>query len=136
MTKHNTAINSIINNNQEIKLFFNEVTNSLDIQTKLYKTKEIIDVVTIAADCGYTILATEIMQLQALKFLSVSDVDLEIIAAGNKPTSCCQWGRGGNGYLNRPGFWFLQLYQWLLTANKIHLIANNTELTQLITAIN
>jgi hypothetical protein len=90
--------------------FFKIITNSEIIQQQCYHTTELSDISDIAAQHGFSILSSDILIAQALKLLSISEQELQIVASGKKPNTCCQWGRGGQGYLNRPGYWIWHFY--------------------------
>lgn len=105
-------IMSYIEAHPPMRDFFSMVTASPDIQTQLYQTVELSDVSLIAEQHGFDVPVSQIVTTQAMKLLTLNSAELQIVASGGKPNHGCQWGRGGHGYLNRPGYWLNQLYQW------------------------
>lgn len=97
---------------QELDAFFAKVTEDRSLQEKLYVTREISDVAVIAKEWGFHISGAEILQAQAGRVLSIPLEELEIVAEGKKSKVCCQWGRGGKGYLDNTGFWIITFVQW------------------------
>ena len=101
-----------IEEHPQMRDFFAIVTASPDMQVQLYETVELSDVSLIAEQHGFDVPVSQIVTTQALKLLTLNSVELQIVACGGKPDHGCQWGRGGHGYLNRPGYWLYQLSQW------------------------
>ena len=97
---------------QELNDFFAKVTNDQKLQKKLYVTKEVYDVSVIAKQEGFNVTGAQILRAQANRVLSLSQDDLNLLAAGEKSKSGAQWGRGGHGYLDSAGFWILQIMDW------------------------
>ncbi len=93
----------------DLKAFFTKITADKALQERLYLTNEITDVAQIAREMGYQISAADILRAQAGRVLSLPKPELAILAAGGKPKNGAQWGREGNGYLERAGYWLLEL---------------------------
>jgi predicted ribosomally synthesized peptide with nif11-like leader len=97
---------------QELKAFFVKITADPALQKRLYDTKELVDVATIAKEMGFKITGADILRAQAGRVLILSPQELEDVAAGKKAKTGAQWGRSGKGYLDRAGFWVNTLLQW------------------------
>lgn len=96
----------------EMTDFFTEITNDKDLQNALYNTDTIADVASIAKERGFDVPASEILKAQAGRALAIVDEGSDDIARlinGEKPLTGAQWGRGGGGYLDSAGFWFVKL---------------------------
>ena len=98
---------------EDLKAFFVKVTNDLILQNRLYVTNEISDVAVIANELGFKVTAAEILKAQAGRVLAIlhggERSDLEELLAGRRAKTGAQWGRAGKGYLERAGFWLLEL---------------------------
>ena len=101
-----------IEEHPQMREFFVMVTSSTNMQVQLYETVELSDVSLIVEQHGFDVPVSQIVTTQALKLLTLNSMELQIVASGGKPDHGCQWGRGGHGYLNRPGYWLYQLSQW------------------------
>lgn len=100
----------------QLKAFFERVTSDTLLQDRLYKTKELSDVEDIGRELGFNISSAEIIKAQAHRILASPEKELDLLAAGKKPHTVAQWGRGGSGFLERAGFWLTQL---LCTGNTV-----------------
>jgi len=97
----------------ELKLFFTAVTNDAQLQDALYLTPRIADVATIANKMGFNVKAREILKAQAGRVLAIiaeNSDDVERLVSGRIPETGAQWGRGGGGFLDRAGFWLIELF--------------------------
>jgi hypothetical protein len=95
-----------------LKAFFSIVTGDEKTQQLLYNTKKISDVAVIARTLGCNIQAAEVLQAQAGRVLAILDEqteDVERLISGVKPKTGAQWGRGGGGFLDRAGYWLMEL---------------------------
>jgi predicted ribosomally synthesized peptide with nif11-like leader len=96
----------------ELKSFFAKVSRDPDMQKKLYFTKEISDVEDIANNLGFKVTSAEILKAQAGRVLAIykeDSADFEELISGRRAKRGAQWGRDGKGYLDRAGFWLLEL---------------------------
>ena len=96
----------------ELKSFFTAITNDVKLQKQLYMTEKLSDVVIIATQLGFHVRGAEILQSQAGRVLAILEEqsdDVENLVAGTKPKTGAQWGRGGGGYLDRAGYWLIEL---------------------------
>ncbi len=100
----------------QLKAFFERVTTDKHLQERLYETKELSEVEDIGRELGFNITSAEIIKAQAHRILASPENELDLLAAGKKPQTVAQWGRGGSGFLERSGFWLTQL---LCTGNKV-----------------
>ncbi|MBA3816245.1 MAG: Nif11-like leader peptide family natural product precursor [Parachlamydiaceae bacterium] len=96
----------------QLNNFFSKITADSDLQARLYETKEIADVSIIAKEIGFNVSAAELLRAQAGRVLSLPPEELEFVAAGQKSKSGAQWGRGGKGYLDSPGYWIIKFIEW------------------------
>jgi len=103
-----TEIEKIMTNS--LKTFFKEIAANKYLQEKLYHTKEISDVTTIANELGFKITATEVLKAQAGRLieLSISEPkEAKLATTGKKPNLGAQWGREGGGFLESAGYWLI-----------------------------
>ena len=95
--------------------FFTIITNDLALQDRLYHSETLSDVSRIAKEYGFDIPAADIQKAQAGRVLGIinekNERDIQALLNGEKPRTGAQWGRGGQGYLDRPGYWFLALHE-------------------------
>ncbi len=92
--------------------FYKKIQNDPALQKQLYYTKEVSDVADIAQGLGFKVTAGEILKSQAGRLLALYEIDLgdfQEAVSGRRPKNGAQWGRGAKGYLERPGFWLLEL---------------------------
>ncbi|API87526.1 Nif11-like leader peptide family natural product precursor [Francisella uliginis] len=97
---------------EELKRFFTKVTNDTDLQKQLYNTKTLAEVANIAIELGFKIRPAEIIQAQAGRILAILDQqpeDVVYLLSSKKAKTGAQWGRGGNGFLDNPGYWLMKL---------------------------
>ena len=93
-------------------LVFTKVTNDTDLQKQLYNTKTLAKVANITVELGFKIKPAEIIQAQAGRILAILDQqpeDVIYLLSGKKAKTGAQWGRGGNGFLDNPGYWLMEL---------------------------
>jgi hypothetical protein len=68
-----------------------------------------------AAECGFAVAPGEVLPAQAGRVLHLlqngPDDEIRTLTAGGKPRTGGQWGRGGGGYLDRAGYWLLELHR-------------------------
>ncbi len=96
----------------ELKAFFTVITNNEKLQQQLYETKKISEVAVIANQFGFNIRASEVVQAQAGRVLAISEEhpeDMKRLTSGLKPKTGAQWGRGGGNFLDRAGYWIIEL---------------------------
>ena len=96
----------------ELKSFFTVITDDVKLQKQLYMTEKLSDVASIAIQLGFHIRGAEILQSQAGRVLAILEEqsdDVSNLVAGIKPKTGAQWGRGGGGYLDRAGYWLIEL---------------------------
>lgn len=113
-----------------LKAFFMAVSNDKNLQQQLFETQKIADVATIAHQNGYQIEAVEVLKAQAGRVLAIIDEnseDVQRLVTGLKPKTGAQWGRGGGGFLDRAGYWLLELPQPLSSAENAQQISNIIE---------
>jgi predicted ribosomally synthesized peptide with nif11-like leader len=115
----------------ELKAFFERILVDQDLQKRLYNTVELSDVARIANELGYKVTAAEIIRAQAVRIQESSDDQLDILAAGNKPETVAQWGREGKGFLERAGYWFVELLPYVKNTS-----LKNTQLARFIKDLN
>ena len=88
--------------------FFTIITNDLALQHRLYHSDTLSDVSRIAKEYGFDIPAADIQKAQAGRVLGIinekNENDIQALLNGEKPRTGAQWGRGGKGYLDRPGY--------------------------------
>lgn len=97
---------------EELKRFFIQVTNNIDLQKELFNTKTLAEVADIAVKLGFKIRPAEILQAQAGRTLAIIDEqpnDIIYLLSGRKAKTGAQWGRGGGGFLDNPGYWLIEL---------------------------
>ena len=96
-----------------LKGFFTCITESKELQVILYNSNTLVEVSDIAKEMGFDVSPAEVLQSQAGRVLSIINEklvdDINILVAGGKPKTGAQWGRGGNGYLDRAGYWLVGL---------------------------
>jgi predicted ribosomally synthesized peptide with nif11-like leader len=97
---------------QELNNFFAKITADQALQERLYVTKELADVAVIAQELGFQVTGADILRAQAGRVLSLPAEELETVASGKKAKTGAQWGRAGNGYLERAGFWINEFMRW------------------------
>jgi hypothetical protein len=102
-----------------MKTFFTSITESTELQKRLYNTDTILQVSDIAKELGHEVSPTEIMKAQAGRVLAIINEknidDIDILISGGKPKTGVQWGRGGNGFLDKAGYWLITLRTESLT---------------------
>ncbi len=112
MTENTRFYSKSYNMSDELKAFFTEVTNNSKLQKQLYVTEKLPDVAKIANQLGFNVKAAEILQTQAGRVLAILEEqsdDVQNLISSIKPKTGAQWGRGGGGYLDRPGYWLIKL---------------------------
>ncbi len=113
MYKHSRYYPTHFKVTETMQAFFSTVADSEDLQHRLYNTNTLVEVADIAAECGFTISAGDILRSQAGRVLAMINEqlseDLTVLIDGGKPTAGAQWGRGSNRYLERAGYWWLNL---------------------------
>lgn len=96
---------------EELMRFFTQVTNDQDLQAKLNQTKTLAEVSDIAVNLGFKVRPAEILQAQAGRVLAIikeQPKDVHYLLCGKKAKTGAQWGRGGKGYLDNPGYWLME----------------------------
>lgn len=96
----------------ELKRFFTKVTNDIDLQKSLNNTDTLAQVADIAISLGFNVRPAEILQAQAGRVIAIikeQPDDVKFLLSGKKAKTGAQWGRGGNGYLDSPGYWLKEL---------------------------
>ena len=97
-----------------MKSFFTSITESTELQKRLYNTDTILQVSEIAKELGHDVSPIEIMKTQAGRVLGIINEnnidDIDTLITGGKPKTGAQWGRGGNGYLDKAGYWLITLH--------------------------
>lgn len=96
----------------ELTSFFCLVASREDLQKQLKCTKEVVDAAMIARGLGFQVSDAEVMCAQANRILAMPQAELEKTACGFQAEFGAQWGRGGTGYLNLPGYWLTRLDDW------------------------
>ena len=97
---------------QQVIDFFAKIKSDPALQKRLYATAELSEVAQIAKEEGFDIKASEILRAQARRVSISSPEDLTHYASGERGEKGAQWGRVGKGYLDRAGFWLLELEKW------------------------
>jgi len=109
--------------NTTLQAFFKEIATNKPLQQKLFHTKNISDVALIAHEQGFNISPIEILKAQACRLIELATSkpeEAQIATAGKKPTLGAQWGREGTGFLERAGYWLIQLYDWGYEIQSVH----------------
>ncbi|HEV2600722.1 MAG TPA: Nif11-like leader peptide family RiPP precursor [Candidatus Babeliales bacterium] len=97
---------------QALNDFFTVVATDKTLQERLFVTKEVSDVATIANEMGFSVTGADVLRAQVGRVLTLPSEELENLVAGNKSKKGAQWGRAGKGWLDNAGFWILELIQW------------------------
>lgn len=97
---------------KELNKFFGKIGLDKELQKRLYNTVELSDVADIANELGFTVSAADIIKAQAGRIQESPKDQLDILAAGKKPHTVAQWGRGGKGFLEAAGYWFVELLRF------------------------
>jgi hypothetical protein len=98
--------------NDELIAYFTEITNDKALQQELYNTNTLLEVATIGQQRGFKVTGAHIIKAQAGRALAViqeNTPDINNYLVGVKPETGGQWGRGGQGYLDKPGYWLQRL---------------------------
>lgn len=96
----------------ELNEFFAKVASDQTLQQRLYTTKEVEDVASIAREIGFTVSGSDILRAQVGRVLMLPPQELESVAEGEKAKTGAQWGRGGKGYLDNAGYWLSEIICW------------------------
>ena len=95
------------------KQFFTYITGNEELQKRLYDSSTLAQVALIASEYGFEVTPEDILRAQAGRVLAMINEnlidDVTVLINGGKPASGAQWGRGGNGYLERAGYWLMAL---------------------------
>lgn len=78
---------------QELNNFFAKITADEALQKRLYATKEIANVATIAKEMRFKLNGAEILRAQAGRILILPPHELADATAGKRPKTGAQWGR-------------------------------------------
>jgi hypothetical protein len=100
------------NMSSTLRQFFTCITESKELQDRLYNTSTLLEVSHIAKEMGFDVSPAEVVQSQAGRVLAIINErtdDVGILLSGGKPKTGAQWGRGGSGYLDRAGYWLITL---------------------------
>ena len=116
--------------NASLNAFFTEVAENKHLQERLYCTKDIVDVAVIAKELGFKISPAEVLKAQACRLIKLAinnPEEAKLATAGKKPNLGAQWGREGTGFLERAGYWLIQLNHW-----GCHIQSFDSEITNLL----